>query len=143
MSQDILHPLAPSGTGWTDFGDIRKRMRSAYPLHAWYFEARNLSVLSAVEVAHEDGAPDKGPEYHISVAKQPVPNSVERCSAEEAKWVLEQFGLDGAEEDNHVPNGKARNFWRPVADHLVGMECACKDVENVVVEGDYETRPLP
>ena len=33
-------------------------------------------------------------------------------------------------------------FWRPVADPLVGLECACKDTENVEVIGDFVRRPL-
>lgn len=66
-----------------------------------------------------------------------------RCTSLQAKEILRQFGLDGAEEDNHVPHGIVRNFWRPVADRLVGLECACKAEEPAIVEdqGDYVWRP--
>jgi hypothetical protein len=66
-----------------------------------------------------------------------------RCDSNEAKWVLDQFGLEGAEEDNHVPFGIVRNFWRPVADKLVGIECQCKAEEPEIREdkGDFIWRP--
>lgn len=69
--------------------------------------------------------------------------SVRRCDSTEAKWVLNQFGLDGAEEDNHVPYGKVRNFWRTVAAPLIGLDCACKEEEPAFVEdkGDFVWRP--
>lgn len=53
------------------------------------------------------------------------------------------IGLEGAEEDNHVPHGKVRNFWRPVAELLVGKECECKAEEPVIREdkGDFIWRP--
>lgn len=53
------------------------------------------------------------------------------------------FQLDnGWEEDNHVPYGIARNFWRPLAENLVGIECKCKEEEPAIVEdkGDYVWR---
>ena len=66
-----------------------------------------------------------------------------RIDTNEAKWVLAEFGLDGAEEDNHVPHGIVRNFWRPVASGLVGKECRCKAEEVVIREnkGDFVWRP--
>lgn len=145
MIDSIIKPLEPRGEGWQTGGDVRRVLRSAYPVVQWFHVGKGLGVLSAVEVASDGpGMPDKGPEYHVSISK-PIPGSIgiDRCSADEAKWVLEQFGLDGAEEDNHVPNGKVRNFWRPVAEPLIGLDCACKETENKVVEGDFESRPLP
>jgi hypothetical protein len=107
-----------------------------------YFHAeRSLSVISAVEVV-DDGEIDKGPEYHISVSRQ-TPAGPQRCTSDAARFVLKQFGLDGAEEDNHVPYGVVRNFWRPVADRFVGLECECKAEEPAIVEdkGDFVWRP--
>lgn len=97
-----------------------------------------LFAISAVEVAVDKDGIDRGPEYHISISKNGA-----RCSSFEAKWVLSAFGLNGAEEDNHVPHGIARNFWRPVAERLIGLECACKKEEIAVREdkGDYVWRP--
>ena len=87
---------------------------------------------------------DRGPEYHLSISRQ-TPAGPRRCTSEMARIVLRQFGLEGAEEDNHVPNGVVRNFWRPVADPLVGLECECKDEEPAIVEdkGDFVWRPAP
>ena len=95
-------------------------------------------MFSAVEVAKDADNIDRGPEYHISISK----DGRRRCTRSEAIQVLKQFNLDGAEEDNHVPYGIVRNFWRPVAENLVGLECACKKDEPAIVEdkGDYVWR---
>lgn len=141
---DILTPRRPTGGGWQDCGDIRVQMRSAYPVSMWWHEEHQLKVFSAVEVAYDGpGSIEKGPEYHLSMSKALPTGEPSRCSLAEAMWVLAQFGLDGWEEDNHVPNGVVRNFWRPIAENLVGIECECKETETLVVEGDYEHRPLP
>lgn len=65
-----------------------------------------------------------------------------RCTSADALWVLAEFDLLDAKEDNHVPGGKVRNWWRPVADHLSGYECPCTDEEPAVREnkGDYVWR---
>jgi hypothetical protein len=45
---------------------------------------------------------------------------------------------------NHVPSGRVRNFWRPVADHLSGYECPCVADEPAIREdkGDYVWRGI-
>lgn len=136
-AESIIKPLRPSGTGWE--GPVSVPI-SAYPAEAWFFRPRNLSVISAVEVAVDKDKIDRGPEYHISVCHV-LPHGTERCGADEAQWALAQFGLAGSEEDNHVPNGKVRNFWRTVAEPMIGLECECKETETVIREGDYEWRP--
>jgi hypothetical protein len=97
-------------------------------------------VIAAVEYIN-DGKAD-GPEYHLSISRQHRTLGTQRCSSTEARWVMVQFALDGAKEDNHVPGGKVRNFWRPVADPLVGRECSCVETENAIAEdkGDYVWR---
>ena len=141
-TRSITSVLRPKGAGWQEI-PTDKRFSMGYPLRAFFYEARNLAVMSAVEVA-DDGKIDKGPEYHLSISKQ-LPSGPARCDSNEAKWVLGQFGLDGAEEDNHVPNGVVRNFWRPVATGLVGLECECKAEEPEIKEnkGDFIWRPAP
>lgn len=144
MIHDIISPLAPvtDETTWLDYGDIRQTLQSAYPTHLWRCPRFLLTVISAVEVATDTDGVTRGPEYHLSVTRNDG-SGPQRCSKEQAYWMLQQFGgLDGWEEDNHVPNGKARNFWRPVAENMVGHECGCKATESVVIEGDYESRPL-
>ena len=143
----IVKVLTPKGNGWREI-PMDKRYSLGFPSRAFIHKS-NLAVISAVEVASEPGM-DKGFEYHVSISKQflqlsnLIPASSGRCDSNEAKWVLDQFGLEGAEEDNHVPNGLVRNFWRPVADALVGLECPCKDEEPAIREdkGDFIWRPI-
>jgi hypothetical protein len=137
----IVKVLTPKGEGWREI-PMDKRYSLGFPSRAFIHKS-NLAVISAVEVASEPGM-DKGFEYHISISKQFSNGTAKRCDSNEAKWVLNQFGLDGAEEDNHVPHGIVRNFWRPVADRLVGIECPCKEEEPEVREdkGDFVWRPV-
>lgn len=133
--------LRPRGSGWRE---VPQRHMLGYPCRAFFHDKTYLAVLSAVEVA-DDGKIDKGVEYHISISKQVIGLRTQRCTSDEAKWVLDQFGLEGAEEDNHVPSGMVRNFWRPVANSLVGLECECKAEEPAIVEdkGDFTWRAAP
>ena len=135
---DIISPLAPKGNGWIEHVVPAVIVRLGYPARAFYHAATRVQVISAVEVAKDKDGIDRGPEYHVSISRNQT-----RIDSEGAKWVLAQFGLDGAEEDNHAPDGFVRNFWRPVADRLVGLECACKAEESAVVEdkGDFVWRP--
>jgi hypothetical protein len=93
--------------------------------------------MSAVEYIAE--GEKAGPEYHLSFSRQGASGGVNRVTSNEAKWLLDQFGLEGAFEDNHVPGGKVRNFWRTVREDLIGLECGCQDEEATVREdkGDY------
>lgn len=127
---NIIKPLVPKGS-WIEIST--QGLNSNWPTRA--FRHGELCVISAVEVPEKE----IGFEYHISITK----NGMKRCDSQEAKWVLKQFGLDGFEEDNHVPYGIARHFWRPVAEKLVGMECKCKNTEPTIIEdkGDYIWRP--
>lgn len=131
MKNLIISPLIPKGRDWVEIS--ASAMNTDWPTRA--FQYKELCVISAVEVPDQE----IGFEYHISISK----NGRQRCDSNAAKWVLEQFGLDGWEEDNHVPYGMVRNFWRPVAENLVGMECKCKEEEPAIIEdkGDYVWRP--
>lgn len=139
-TRSIVAVLRPKGAGWREFPSD-KRASLGYPSRVFFHASSSLAVISAVEVA-SDGKVDKGPEYHISISKQ-MRGAPRRCDSNEANWVLDQFGLDGSEEDNHVPNGVVRNFWRPVATGLIGLECECKAEEPAIVEdkGDFIWRP--
>ena len=135
--------LTPPGPEWREI-PMDKRFTLGYPSRAFIHPASNLVVISSVEVASEPGM-DKGFEYHISISKQPPSGIAGRCTSDEAAWVLKQFNLEGSEEDNHVPHGIVRNFWRPVAGNLVGIECPCKAEEQEIKEdkGDFIWRPAP
>lgn len=136
----LFSVLRPTTPGWHEVPGAQ-RYSAGYPAKAFFHQQHSLFVISAVEVASDE---DKGPEYHISISKQLVSGPT-RCTSHEAKWVLEQFGLQGAEEDNHVPSGVARNFWRPLATGLIGMDCKCKADEPAIVEdkGDFIWRGVP
>lgn len=133
-NESIIKPLEPiSKKCWTKIPPLPQWISLGYPACAW--EHKNgFVVISAVEVANDKDAIDRGPEYHISISMLN-----RRCTSNEAAWVLKQFGMDGAEEDNHVPHGVVRHFWLPVAENLIGLECACKDQEAAVKEdkGDF------
>ena len=75
----------------------------------YFHKPTKLCVISAVEVASH--APGLEPicTYHVSMSK----NGKYRATPEETRFVLKAFGMEDASEDNHVPGGIARNFWRP------------------------------
>lgn len=137
MIDHVIKPKRPTPPGWRrihykvpGFGEIAHEV--------WAHDGARLGVISAVEVAAEaPGMAPLGPAYHISISR-----FGERCAAADAVWAIAQFGLADAQEDNHVPDGKVRNFWRYVADNLSGYACACVDVEPAIREdrGDYVWR---
>lgn len=136
--ESIIEPKEPVVSGWVQEQKPPAWVSLGYEAKAWFHRASGLCVISAVEVAKDADGIDRGPEYHISISK----NGRKRCTRQEAMQVLKQFALEGAEEDNHVPYGIVRNFWRPVAENLVGLECACKEEEPAIIEdkGDYVWR---
>lgn len=101
----------------------------------WEYPERGFTVISALEVVN----PEIGPEYHISISKNRG-----RCSRNEARFITKCFGMQDAEEDNHVPGGFVRNYWLPVNESLIGKECPCKESEPVMREdkGDFEWRGI-
>lgn len=136
----VIKPKQPNDKGWRKASWWVMPQAIAelgYPCEAWENMALGLFVLSAVEVADEPGKPSLGPEYHLSISAHG-----KRCSSYAARLALTAFGLEDATEDNHVPSGKVRNFWRPVADRLSGYECPCVETEPNIVEdrGDYVWR---
>ena len=144
---DIIKPLRPfvqARNRW--FQRPAPPISDGYPLELWTEYGSDVTVLSAVEVAKDKDGSSNGPEYHLSMSRASWPDGIykpARVDTNMAKWVLAEFGLDGAEEDNHVPNGVVRNFWRPVAETLIGKECPCKAEEVVIREskGDFVWRP--
>lgn len=115
----IIQPKRPASAGWrraTWWQCPPGLAALGYPVVAWEHAQSGLFALSAGE----------------------------RCSSADAVFVLAAFDLSDAKEDNHIPNGKVRNFWRPVADHLSGYECPCVEQEPAMVEnkGDFVWRGL-
>lgn len=142
MNRSIIQPLQPNVPGWERLSDPPQWITMGFAGARFYHPETHLCVITAVEVARDADGIDRGPEYHLSISRTTA-NGPVRCTSQEAAAVLEQFGCVGAEEDNHVPFGKVRNFWRPVADRFVGLECACKDQEPAIREdkGDFVWRP--
>lgn len=137
----VKRPRLP---GWREIPtDELPAGRAGAPIRAFFHDELSLAVLSAVEFI-DDGKVD-GPEYHLSISRQHRTLGTRRCSSNEARWVLKQFGIEEATEDNHVPHGLVRNFWRPVADFMVGRECLCVEGEPAIVEdkGDFVWRAAP
>lgn len=138
----IIAPKAPrAGCGWVRRPDPPAWVTLGYDAACWFHPDTEIAVISAVEVAKDADGIDRGPEYHISISLA----GTARCTSQQAAEVLRHFELDGAEEDNHVRSGIVRNFWRPVADRFVGLQCACKDSEPAIVEdkGDFTWRDAP
>lgn len=138
MIESIIKPKAPKGSDWVIHAVDREVVSLGYPAVGYLHKLTNIFVISAVEVVVPDDI-DRGPEYHISISKNGG-----RCTSNEAKWVLRQFNLEDAEEDNHVPHGIVRNFWLPVAENIIGHECSCKETESVMKEdqGDFIWRGI-
>lgn len=95
----IISPKRPAGHEWRHIGI--SGLKTGYESHSWFHPKTRISVISAVEVAEGVGTNQIEPQYHISIAVQGV-RGIERCQAEVAKWVCEQFGMADALEDNHT-----------------------------------------
>jgi len=138
--ESIIKPKQPGGKGWVILPKPPDFVSMGYEAEAFEHPVEQLTVISAVEVAKaEPGERELGPEYHISISSYGG-----RCTTAQAVWALNQFDLNDATEDNHVPSGLVRNFWRPVADNLSGYECPCKDHEPAMKEdnGDFVWRGI-
>lgn len=144
MVESIIKAKTPKGSGWLDMGPIPPQFTFGYQGRYWFYPDRAILVLSALEVAHDPDDIEKGPEYHVSISRK-VNGFPVRADRNDARFVLAAFGMQDADEDNHVPNGIVRNYWKPVAERLIGHLCPCKDEEPAMIEdkGDYVWRGLP
>lgn len=141
VAPSIIKPLQPKGAGWAQIPTPRQMLaHGSNAVEVWKYKEQ-FAVISAVEMAEAEG-PSSPLElhYHVSISG---PNQT-RVDSNDVRWVLGQFGMDGAEEDNHVPYGFVRNFWRPVNENRIGIECACKEDEPAIREnkGDFVWRPV-
>ena len=145
----IIQPKQPveSATGWARDRATEARLiahdplMAAFPPHVYiHHDTGMFAIFSVEKPTAEPGEIDVGPEYHLSISL-----SGQRCSTADAVWVLAQFDLSDAKEDNHVPSGNVRNFWRPVADKFSGYECPCQESEPAMREdkGDFVWRGVP
>ena len=113
----------PAGTAWVDDGPRAVANGRAYRRGA-------LLAISSLQIADlPDGSGETGPQWHVSISlkgKRPKDNHV--------RSALRDFGMLGAEEDNHHP-GNARHFWMP-CDPARRVDCECKASEDVIVDPD-------
>jgi hypothetical protein len=103
------------------------------------FHRGHVVVVSSLDLASlPDGSGQEGLQWHVSISF-----NRKRVKDNLVRMVLREFGMVGAEEDNHHP-GLARHFWIPV-DPTRRVDCECKTTETVIVERDgYPwTNPTP
>lgn len=133
----VVQPKKPSGSKWVQ---LDYQGFTGYPTMMFRHKTSKLCVISAVEVASD--APGHEPicSYHISMTK----NGKRRTRPEETRFILRAFDMEDANEDNHVPGGIARNFWRPVNDNMADHVCPCQDSEPAIREdkGSFVWRGL-
>lgn len=143
----IVKPLRPQGGGWAQWPWYQPAgYARPYAIERWYNRGQEVQAVSAIEVVKPEGDAEARPEYHVSVSGlKHGADKIYRVSESRARWVLKEFGLEGWFEDNHVPGGLVRNYWRPVAEPHVGEVCACVAEEPTMREmnGDYIWRGAP
>jgi hypothetical protein len=117
----------PKGTLWRL--ERTETMPNTIGLSLHYVSPK-LRVVSSLDLAElPDGSGEVGPQWHVSISarrKRPKDSLV--------RLALRDFGLVGAEEDNHHP-GVARHFWMAV-DPARRSDCECKVTEEVITERD-------
>lgn len=133
-----LHERRPRG-GWTALPVQSAFTRDSQFTQTSRWQKGSIVVLSSLEHAELPGSGGlAGPTWHISVSrygKRPTPKDVGRA--------LRDFGMVGADEDNHHP-GVARHYFMPI-DPAYRSACECKTTEDVIVEKDgfAWTNPKP
>ncbi|HZF28716.1 MAG TPA: hypothetical protein VE907_06345 [Gammaproteobacteria bacterium] len=142
----IVKPFRPLTGGWEPVEVAWPRdRRQRYVIEKYYNRGQELQVITAIEMVEPDDlvVRPRRAEFHVSVSglkwMAPAPY---RVSDSRARWAMKQFGYAGYTEDNHVPGGIARNYWRPVDDHFQGEVCKCLEREPTMREmkGDYVWR---
>ena len=147
IRQSVIRPLRPKNINPTEW--------YSQPFHndAYCWDHKSgFRMISALEVVEDAKNPEvNGPHYHVSMSMfvwpsgASQPSGPHRINSQDAAWRLRHHFPDyaGWEEDNHVPDGKVRNFWRPVDESKVGQECFCKQHEPAIREdkGDFVWRP--
>lgn len=136
--------MRPRLNGWKQIPFTYPRgYGTPYVIEKYWNPSQEVQAITSIEVVRPEGGGEPRPEYHVSVSGfAPDGQAPYRVSESRAQWALQQFSAAGFLEDNHVPNGVVRNFWRPVADPAVGEVCKCVDEEPAMHEmkGDFTWR---
>ena len=130
-------PKRPLAGNW-----IERPANPHFPFpHLLFDSVAGVRVMSSVDFIGGEDTPSGQPrhEFHVSISE-----CGGRASRECVTQVLVDFGMVGANEDNHTgSNGVARHFWLPVVDGQQ-VECPCQKEEPVHDEGgDYRWREAP
>ena len=137
MIENIIKPQKPiDGSLWK----LVNLEQDQYGNDRYYYvHPDGFVAISALEVADGIIRREYIPQYHLSISK----GNKRRCSSQDAQFILKQFGLSDALEDNHVQSGFVRNFWLPVDENKQGRECECMGSEPAIKEdkGDFIWRP--
>lgn len=131
-SCDGLSERKPKSNRWRSPKALRSRpmVLDALMAKATWWQRERLTVLSALQwVQPTDPAQSARWEWHLSVTRRG-----ERATDADVALVRLAFGIEDAEEDNHMP-GKTRNLILPVLpEHR--KPCECKTIERVITEPD-------
>jgi hypothetical protein len=121
---EIIQSRRPIGNDWAGPFKVPKQFTLGY-YGEWWEHKSGLRVISAVEVAKDNDGIERGPEYHLSMSKWSFQTqSPGRCSTAEALWILAQFDLLEAEEDNHVDSNAAFSDAIKVTAEKGGVQAA-------------------
>lgn len=118
-------PVKPKEGSWrkADFGSLPGSEQCE-----WYTNPFGVVACSTVEIVNGRL------EYHVSFSV-----NGDRVPQGFMEALIRQWGLESFEEDNHVPNGKVRNFWHKVEGRQEA--CPCKENEKPTEEvGGYVWR---
>lgn len=115
----------PKGNAWA--------LRSCFSVngeivHKW----ANGAIIACA--SWHTGATSKNTGLIVATRQVSVSVADDRPSDDVVRGVLADFGIEGAEEDNHS-SGVARHFWLDEG-QTVQPECECKATEETVVEPD-------
>jgi hypothetical protein len=126
----------PRGAEWQPL-PVPRVLWTSNTLSVSRWQRGAVLVVSALEDAELPGAGGaSGPTWHVSISrlgKRPRPRDVAHA--------LRDFGMVGAEQDNHHP-GVAQHYFMPV-DPAYRSACECKTTEDVIVEADGYTWTNP
>lgn len=146
----ILKPFRPVQPGWARVPVAWQQPPGGprfapYAIEKYYNRGQELQVITAIEVVLPDSeiVLEGRPEYHVSVSGLKwMADRIYRVSDSRARWAMKQFGYADFTEDNHVPDGLVRNFWRPIDQRYVGEICKCVEREPAIrtMKGDYVWR---
>jgi hypothetical protein len=127
----LPEPKTPQGGSWTKAGPMKPHPDPDMIGHGFIYDhLSGIRAISAVEfLEFKGGNGEKRFEYHLSIS-----NAGRRANQDQVKQAVADFGMEGAEEDNHSAS-VTRNFWLPVG-AKVAPECPCKEIEKPHDEGD-------